>query len=68
MIYMEGYYKDYTNRSVLVETCVEDGIYSGNEIMERVFPMLIETSSCFRRQIRAMQVCWGIRREMFRSM
>ncbi len=68
MVYMEGYYKDYTNRSVLVETCVEDRLYSGNEVMERVFPMLIDTSSCFRRQIRAMQVCWGIRRGLFRSM
>ncbi len=68
MVYMEGYYKDYTNRSVLVETCVEDGLYSGNEVMEQVFPMLIDTSSCFRRQIRAMQVCWGIRRGLFRSM
>ena len=33
MVYMEGYYKDYTNRSVLVETCVKDGLYSGNEVM-----------------------------------
>ncbi len=67
MIYMEGHYKDYAQGSVLIEKCITEGLYQGKQIEEQVFPMLVDTNTCFRLRVRAMQWCWGIKRELFRK-
>lgn len=68
MIYLEGYYKDYDNRSVLTETSISEGLYLGKQVIEQVFPMIIDTKICFQRMIRAMTWCWGIKKELFQKM
>ncbi len=65
MVYMEGYYKEYAKRSDLIRSGIPEGLYAGQEVMERLFPLLIDTKSCFRRPIRGTQWCWGTRRELF---
>lgn len=67
MIYMEGYYKDYSGKSILYELNVTERAYRGKQIKENVFPMIIDTRFCFKRTIRAMQICWGIKRRLFQK-
>lgn len=69
MIYMEGYYKDYDTdwKSVLVESDIEEGYFSETQIPNQIIPMLIDINECFRRDVRAMLVCWGIKRELYKQ-
>lgn len=68
MVYMEGYYKEYDQRCALIRSVIPEGFYEGEEVMERLFPLLIDTRSCFRRPIRGTQWCWGTKRELFQRM
>lgn len=65
MVYMEGHYKDYAHGSILIEKRIPEGMYQGKQIEEQVFSMLVDTNTCFRLRVRAMQWCWGIKRELF---
>lgn len=67
MIYMDGYYKDYENRSSLIRTNVLETLYEGKQIKEVVFPMIIDTQTCFRRDVKAPQWCWGIKGFLFKK-
>ncbi len=68
MVYMEGYYKEYEGRSSLIQSEIPEGLYTGAEVMEELFPLLIRTECCFRRPLRGTLGCWGFRRELFQRM
>ncbi len=67
MIYMEGYYKEYAHGCVLLEKHFREGLYLREQIKKQIFPLLIDTGICFKLTVRAMQICWGIKRELFRK-
>lgn len=68
MVYMEGYYKDYGSVTELYSSDIQEKLYLGKEVKELIFPMIIDTKTCFWRKIREMQVCWGIKRPLFQKM
>lgn len=67
MVYMDGYYKDYENRSSLICANILEKLYEGNQVKETVFPMIIDTQTCFKRDVKATEFCWGIKSFLFKK-
>lgn len=68
MVYMDGYIKEYDNRCILCSSDIAEGLYQKDQIIKDIFPMIIDTNVCFKRDIKAMQVCWGIKRELYQKL
>lgn len=67
MIYMDGYFKDYDDRCTLNVSGISSELFYGKQIMEHIFPLMIDVGCCFQRNILGMLVCWGIKKILFQT-
>lgn len=67
MVYLSGYKKDYSNNSIHIDSDVPVKTFYGEEIVNQIFPLLIDVNEGFKTEVKTILVAWAIKRELLQA-
>lgn len=67
MVYISGYWRDIEGGSRAIDTSIVSKTYFGEEIREKVFPLLQVVDKCFSSPIKGSLCMWAIKKRLLQE-
>lgn len=67
MVYMSGHIKEFDGYTTIVKEDVVETVYTGKQIVDSLFSLIVDTNKCFKYKILCTLWGWAIKKELLQE-